>query len=1226
MNPTTLFLRKTIKFHHWVPQELPKNPPQEQPPNEPQTTLSSQASAAPLDSPRQVQRKPLNVARAAQESQSRPQSQIQEQEQEQEQTPEHLQIRKGASCPGRSAALTQYTTFYVLKENPVSQSDSTIPDAPQVVTTPQDLSFSICEACFESELSRYPDFKSSFEVFKSPDSVESSGKEVQIPSSRAVCHFGLLPLARSILHAQCIPQSTLKPLISVMSQFDGVPPCPGNSTMDGGEFYTCTAIPDCAICAKCYEMYLKPYSLGNQFTSKLQEPGQPWFCDVGKEPGFAWKALTAQLNSSTPDFNILAHELNARLELAPCLGQDKKILPSKDGQIHVYGLPGSEITICQECFFDRVKTTPFEQSFILLTRNPQTYECTCGLASGISRFHMNVALRLGQVQLWAQGLQDFIKIPKCVGMNGLGEEIIEQQNTELGALATWYHVTDYPTIEACPSCFHCIVRPAGAGHLFSPVSRQLRAGVVRLCNFWIGAGGVSSSNPNDFPNTLQWRGYMLRLTMDIGWESKRQDFTAFLSITKLFSETGPPCGGSGRGFKKSCGRKWFGHVSANTDDDNDCTVVMCEECYNENVKDTPLAANLSQDLTNDVYEGDVQNQNEAFCGPWSKRSKAAIKEAADANDFTIFARHWNHRERVKLTVLPQIQLMQVQYQSQQMLKLNAMQNALIVQGGANISEAAGVDGQNHGNSVVGYGFASSAGVEAAMWKKASNPYLVPWSTKSYGPDGPWQAVSVQLGSPQSIDLLPGVSFYDSLLSNTPVQIPNTDTYTNESFVQAGDDYSTLRGDAKWIFDTLHVHVVDGVSGAPFNVGIPYFHSLVVSKGVVTLPNETTYVPEIITLALGAPNTNQSWAYTATTLWNGTEIASYLHAENSIPSNSVGLHVSSAQLGLAGSLTFSRYDQSRVLGPVSSQVYGINHLPIDLLDIGIRVTEGQSPFSYSAKMAPYLYLPQSTCDAITADLPVTYQPNLDLYFWNINDARYQTIISSPTFLSFTFRMNSSILQNFTINVPFRLLNLTLTSPLVTTPTQYFPCKPFQLDGSGYALGRSFMQATFLGVNWQTGGEGKGSWFLGQAPGPNTPANNPPTAMQPTENFIIGSTNDWCVFIWEQHNEQCQCNGHLGVSTGAIVGIVIGVLAVIVAGGVGVLVFMRRRKQAALRQTYYTTIGAQADKTKHEMESGSSGWASKELASEVIRRELDARDRQRNWMYRIKVLSPVRSELP
>ncbi|KAH6670639.1 hypothetical protein B0J14DRAFT_596673 [Halenospora varia] len=666
---------------------------QTQPPSQ-GSTSQSLISSPPGSG--QYQAYPGTKAQASQGPSAQQQTQPQVQPQAQTQTAQSL-----------GAVLTKYTRFFVFKDSTVPRPDPTV----------QDLSFCVCETCFSTEISLRPEFANSFELYNSPDCVEPTGDEVQIPSSRAICDFGMLPLARTVFHIHCLSQNSLQPLIGLAKKFDEVPPCPSNETRDGGEFYTSPAIPDCAICVKCYEMYFKPYPFGNQFNLKLQPAGQLWFCDIGKDPGFIWTTLKAQLSSPAPQFIAIAQTLNERLSLNPCPGQDQNILPAKDGQIHVYGLPGTEITVCQECFFDRIKATSFESLFTLLNKDPSKYSCTCDLASGIAKYHMKVALQAGQLQIWQQGLQDLVQLPKCVGITGLGEEVVEQHNTELGPLASWYHVTGFPTVEACPSCFHCIVKPSGVGHLFTPVSRQLRAGVVRICNFWIGNGGISSMNPNDFPTTLQWRGFMLRHMLDIGWESKQGDFSAFTYIAKLFKEAGPPCGGQGRGFKKPCGRKWFGHISASQNDENDCTIVMCEECYNENVKDTPLKEYLGRDLTKEVYEGDVQNQKEAFCGPWSKRSKAAIKEAADAKDFRMFARHWNQRERMKMTLLPQIQLMQVQFQSQQALKMSAMNNAIMVQGGASISEAAGVDGYDHGNSTVGYGFASAAGVNAAMWKR-----------------------------------------------------------------------------------------------------------------------------------------------------------------------------------------------------------------------------------------------------------------------------------------------------------------------------------------------------------------------------------------------------------------------------------------------------------------------------------------------------------------------------
>jgi hypothetical protein len=74
------------------------------------------------------------------------------------------------------------------------------------------------------------------------------------------------------------------------------------------------------------------------------------------------------------------------------------------------------------------------------------------------------------------------------------------------------------------------------------------------------------------------------------------------------------------------------------------------------------------------------------------------------------------------------------------------------------------------------------------------------------------------------------------------------------------------------------------------------------------------------------------------------------------------------------------------------------------------------------------------------------------------------MSSPSALKFSFNTDSG---NGDISVPFALLNLTLDYPLVSTPTQYFPCASYTpSDDSLYHLGRALLQAVFLGQHGQT----------------------------------------------------------------------------------------------------------------------------------------------------------------
>lgn len=230
--------------------------------------------------------------------------------------------------------------------------------------------------------------------------------------------------------------------------------------------------------------------------------------------------------------------------------------------------------------------------------------------------------------------------------------------------------------------------------------------------------------------------------------------------------------------------------------------------------------------------------------------------------------------------------------------------------------------------------------------------------------------------------------------------------------------------------------------------------------------------------------------------------------------------------IPGSLFLGGYDQSKVLGPVSTLSYGYDFLPIE-------VAEGASPLNYTSKSGllgqgnssigeslsvlvdatlPFLYLPRSSCDAITEDLPVVYDDNYGLYIWNVEDPHYHIIVTSPLFLQFTFRLNSSIVLNMTVDVPFPLLNLNLTSPLVTSSTPYFPCTPYSSGRpyGQYSLGRAFLQAAFIGVNWDSGDDGV--WFLAQAPGPNTPSISNAMAIHPTDTYLTPSTNKW-VDTWK-----------------------------------------------------------------------------------------------------------------
>ena len=406
----------------------------------------------------------------------------------------------------------------------------------------------------------------------------------------------------------------------------------------------------------------------------------------------------------------------------------------------------------------------------------------------------------------------------------------------------------------------------------------------------------------------------------------------------------------------------------------------------------------------------------------------------------------------------------------------------------------------------------------------SLPYNVVWNdTHSYGPDGPWNVVTVGVGTNSNneplsyIDLYPG-GIWESMINtqafccgrdrvscpaasaglydyeNSSTAIQNVSSVAGLVTQWSSQDALNISGIANDMVDTMILSTQFG----PFTITNSSISA--VDESQIKLPDGIDYSIEVGTLSLGAPGSGIQYFAHGT----GQTIPGQLANEDAIPSNSFGLHIGSVSLNQVGSLVYGGYDQSRVLGEVGAFDLGSgNHMLPSLLDIELGAENGTSPFGADAvtgllklnesfngvqpavinPVIPYLFMSPETCAAIAQNLPVTFQQRIGLYIWNTTDPRYRSIVSSPSYLAFVFQ--NSGFGNLTIKVPFQLLKFTLEPPIVSSPQQYFPCRPFQAnEGSGYFfLGRAFLQATFIGINW-----GNHKWFIAQAPGPGVGASN------------------------------------------------------------------------------------------------------------------------------------------
>ena len=511
--------------------------------------------------------------------------------------------------------------------------------------------------------------------------------------------------------------------------------------------------------------------------------------------------------------------------------------------------------------------------------------------------------------------------------------------------------------------------------------------------------------------------------------------------------------------------------------------------------------------------------------------------------------------------------------------------------------------------------------QVSLITAATTPYNIAWNTThSHGPDGPWNVVTVGVGTngnnePLSyIDLYAG-GIWESMINtqafcggrgSTSCPATSTGLYDYEKSATAFLDVSNavgliwqwssqdalnMSGVAK---DTVDTMVLSSTQFGPFTITNTTISA--VNRSQIELPDGTSYSIEVGTLSLGAPGKN-GYQSISGSLW-GQTIPGQLATEEAISSNSVGLHIGSASLNQAGSLTYGGYDKSRVLGDVGAFDLGSgNEMLPSLLDIELDVENGTSPFGADGvtrllklnesfngvqpavinPVIPYLFISPQTCAAIAQNLPVTFQQEIGLYTWNTADPQYRSIVSSPSYLGFVFQNTGT--GNLTIKVPFQLLNLTLEPPIVSSPKQYFLCRPFHAnDGSGnYFLGRAFLQAAFIRINWENS-----KWFMAQAPGPGVGAtdaqeigpNDTSINSDHISNFAATWSKDWTPLSQSSNassnnTSSSNASNSIGVpktsprrglshkaKVGVGVGVSVGALAI---AGFALLIYLRRMRK-------------------------------------------------------------------
>jgi type II secretory pathway pseudopilin PulG len=300
----------------------------------------------------------------------------------------------------------------------------------------------------------------------------------------------------------------------------------------------------------------------------------------------------------------------------------------------------------------------------------------------------------------------------------------------------------------------------------------------------------------------------------------------------------------------------------------------------------------------------------------------------------------------------------------------------------------------------------------------------------------------------------------------------------------------------------------------------------------------------------------------------TSLLSLLYEQNKIPSLSFS-YSAGAKYRLnevLGSLTLGGYDDS---------LYEPNDLTFDFyfdqtrdLTVGLQaITSTTATGNTSLLPKPDLYLIDSTiaqnylapdaCQAFENAFGLTLDNTTGLYL--LNDTQHENLLKLSPSVTFTIGAEATGGQTVNITFPYAAFDLNVSYPITQNATRYFPIVP-ATNSTQYTLGRQFLQEAYITIDYQrqnfsvyqrTWNSSTAKHIVSITPPNSTETSTPgPTAT--------GSGNS---------NTKKKISG-MGI--GAIIGIVVGAIAILVL--IGGLLFLRRQRKRKAAQKEAAELAA------------------------------------------------------
>lgn len=282
-------------------------------------------------------------------------------------------------------------------------------------------------------------------------------------------------------------------------------------------------------------------------------------------------------------------------------------------------------------------------------------------------------------------------------------------------------------------------------------------------------------------------------------------------------------------------------------------------------------------------------------------------------------------------------------------------------------------------------------------------------------------------------------------------------------------------------------------------------------------------------------------------------------------------------GVYGSLTLGGYDSnlfekndisfpfyediSRDLSVNLQSVTADKGTPSDLLPDG-------SISIFIDSTVPEIWLPESACSAFEQAFGITYNTDIGRYLVS-NSTRQQLLSQNP---SITFTIGPDVRGGKTVDItlPYSAFDLQVGFPIIPNnfsgPSYYFPLQRAAND-TQYTLGRTFLQEAYLVVDYE-----RQNFTVSQCVWTQDAVSN-----QKIESIISPSLAN--------STSSTQMGDNAGLSTGAIAGVAVAGVVVIIAILGLILFFLRRKRNARKREAAELEAKEKAAAAKYDNSSPS-----------------------------------------